>query len=188
MYLKFFLAEDKGLFSYHGCWWSRDTKCQTIISNDREYPNINTGRANMINQSMWPPNVTWHHASCFQSSHFLNQCWRIVNWNMGNIPQWNLDENTIIFIQQNTFENVLCNIVAISLRPQTGKTILLPGKGWVYMTTNEPINTGLLPLLLGCLFIQSFHMLWITCLISHWDPLGGCESQDKITHKHDIES
>ena len=34
-------------------------------------------------------------------SHYLNQCWNIVNWALRNKFQWNFDENTTIFIQEN---------------------------------------------------------------------------------------
>ena len=41
-------------------------------------------------------------------SHYLNQCWHIVNWTIGNKFQWNFNRNSNIFIQENAFENVLC--------------------------------------------------------------------------------
>ena len=34
----------------------------------------------------------------FGTSHYLNQCWLIVNCTPGNIFQWNLNQNSIIFI------------------------------------------------------------------------------------------
>ena len=40
-------------------------------------------------------------------SHYLNQCWIIVNWTLSNIFQWNLNQNTTIFIEENAFENVI---------------------------------------------------------------------------------
>ena len=45
--------------------------------------------------------------ACSASSHYLNQCWLIVNWAPGNIFQWNLNRNSIIFIQENENENVI---------------------------------------------------------------------------------
>ena len=42
-------------------------------------------------------------------SHCLNQCWPIVNWTPGNKFQWNLNWNSVIFIQENAFENVVCH-------------------------------------------------------------------------------
>ena len=40
-------------------------------------------------------------------SHYLNQCWSIVNWILGNNLQLNLNRNLYIFIQENAFENVV---------------------------------------------------------------------------------
>ena len=34
--------------------------------------------------------------------HFLNPCWLIVNWTLGNIPLWNLNQHTTIVIDENT--------------------------------------------------------------------------------------
>ena len=33
-------------------------------------------------------------------SHYLNQCWDIVNWTLRNKSQWNLNRNLYIFIQE----------------------------------------------------------------------------------------
>ena len=49
-------------------------------------------------------------------SHYLKQCWNIVNWTLGNIFQWNF--NTI-FIEENYFENVIWNMAAILSLPQS---------------------------------------------------------------------
>ena len=49
---------------------------------------------------------------------FSNQCWNIVNWTLGNKFQWNFNQNWNIFIEENTFENVVCEMLFISSRPQ----------------------------------------------------------------------
>ena len=49
-------------------------------------------------------------------SHYLNQCWRIVNWTLGDKRQWNLNQNTKFFIHENAFENIVCEMVAILSR------------------------------------------------------------------------
>ena len=41
-------------------------------------------------------------------SHYLNQCWIIVNRNLRNKLRWNLKLNWYIFIQENACENVVC--------------------------------------------------------------------------------
>ena len=51
-------------------------------------------------------------------SHYLNQCWNIVNWTLGNKLQWNFNRNSNIFIQQNAFENVVCKMVSILSWPR----------------------------------------------------------------------
>ena len=61
-------------------------------------------------------------------SHYLNQCWNIVNWNK---LQWNHNRNSYIFIQENAFENVVRKLAAILSRPQYVKS-----NTWVY--DNEP--------------------------------------------------
>ena len=45
----------------------------------------------------------WTASSLVQvtPSHYLNQCWLIVNWTPGSIIKWNLNRNSIIFIQEN---------------------------------------------------------------------------------------
>ena len=54
-------------------------------------------------------------------SNYLNQYWNIVNWNFGNKLQWNLNRNSHIFIQENAFESVVCEIASILSRPQCVK-------------------------------------------------------------------
>ena len=47
----------------------------------------------------------------------LNQCWNIVNWILRNKLQWNFNWNSEIFIQENVFETVVCEMVAILSEP-----------------------------------------------------------------------
>ena len=51
-------------------------------------------------------------------SHYLKQCWNIVNSNLWNKLQWNPRQNSFIFIQENAFENVVCEGASIQSRPQ----------------------------------------------------------------------
>ena len=46
-------------------------------------------------------------------SQYLNWCWDITNLTIGNSLQWNVDMNWYIFVQGNSFENVVCEMVAI---------------------------------------------------------------------------
>ena len=58
-------------------------------------------------------------------SHYLNQCWNIVNWTLRNKLQWNFNRNSNIFIQENTFENVVWKIAAILSLPQCINLIIV---------------------------------------------------------------
>ena len=49
-------------------------------------------------------------------SHYLNQCWLIVNWTLRNTPQKNSNQNTKVFIHENAFECVGCEMAAILSR------------------------------------------------------------------------
>ena len=51
-------------------------------------------------------------------SHYLNQCWNIVNWTLGSKLQWDFNRNSNIFIEENTFENAVCEMWFISSGPQ----------------------------------------------------------------------
>ena len=53
-----------------------------------------------------------------------NQWWNIVNWTPGNKLQWILHGNWYIFIQENAFENVVCEMAYILSRPQCVKNKL----------------------------------------------------------------
>ena len=58
-------------------------------------------------------------------SHYLNQCWNIVNWTPINKLQWNFDWNFNIFIQGNAFESTMCEMAAMLFRPQYVNTLRL---------------------------------------------------------------
>ena len=60
--------------------------------------------------------VTWS-----ATSHYLNQCWNIVNWTPRNKLQWNFNRNSYIFIQENPFENVVWKMAAMLSRSQCVK-------------------------------------------------------------------
>ena len=59
-----------------------------------------------------------------RQSHYLNQCCNIVDWTLGNKLQLNFNRNSNIFIEENMFENVVCEMLFISSRPQYVKAIL----------------------------------------------------------------
>ena len=59
------------------------------------------------------------------SSHYVNVCWNIVNWTLGNKLQWNFNRSSNIFIQENAFENVVCEKASILFWPQCVKVGLM---------------------------------------------------------------
>ena len=54
-------------------------------------------------------------------SHYLNQCWNIADLTTGNKLQWNFNQNPNIFIQENAFENVVCEMASNLSRPRCVK-------------------------------------------------------------------
>ena len=80
-------------------------------------------------------------------SYYLNQCWNIVNWTLGNKNKWNINRNLYIFIQENAFENVFWKMAAILFRPQCvkvlnaytkcGDTLLSPFRSFRCYTKNH---------------------------------------------------
>ena len=105
----------------------------------------------MVSPSVWlaSPNIGWEMHICVSKqtiigsdnglspyrrqaiivslsapSHYLNQCWYIVNWTLRNKLQWNFNRNSNIFFQKNALENVVCLIASISSRPQWVKGFL----------------------------------------------------------------
>ena len=69
--------------------------------------------------------MTRHLVTWWVPSHYLNQCGNIVNWTLRNKLQWNFNQNSYIFIQQNAFEKVICEIVAILSGPQCVNSIMM---------------------------------------------------------------
>ena len=49
-------------------------------------------------------------------SHYLNQCWIIVDWALRNKLQWNSKQNTKLLIHKNASENIFCKMLAILSR------------------------------------------------------------------------
>ena len=46
----------------------------------------------------------WWLVAWSAPSHYLNQCWDIVNWTLRNKLQWNFNWNSYLFIQENAIE------------------------------------------------------------------------------------
>ena len=64
------------------------------------------------------------------------QCWNIVNWTLGNKHQWHFNRNLNIFIQENAFEYVVCEMVSICL----GLSVLI--RWLLAMPDNQNLTYG----------------------------------------------
>ena len=52
-------------------------------------------------------------ATYFAPSHYLNECWVIVNWTPRNKPRWNFIQNKKLYIHENVSKSITCEIMAI---------------------------------------------------------------------------
>ena len=99
-------------------WWFETPLCPSWRHCNEEL--INAFKIKFQTTNGWDlatsGGVTWS-----TSSHYLNQCWNIVNSDIRNRLQWNLKRNSYIFIQENAFENVVCEMVTMLSRPQCVK-------------------------------------------------------------------
>ena len=78
------------------------------------YPGLVLTRLPLVTQKC--VGVLGHHwfrqwlVACSAPSQYRNQCWLIVNWTAGNKIRWNMNRIVFIFIQEDLFENVACQI------------------------------------------------------------------------------
>ena len=72
------------------------------------------------------------------NSHYLNQCWNIVNWTLRNKLQWNFNRNYNIFIKENALRGVVCEMAVMLSRPQCVKLRAAILKS--YFPLNAPTN------------------------------------------------
>ena len=83
----------------------------------------------------------WWLVAWTTPGHYLNQCWSIVNCTLRNKLQWNLK------IQENAFENVVCEMASILFRPQCAKPQFMVDAEWHYrsqlsLMTFQTINNS----------------------------------------------
>ena len=55
--------------------------------------------------------------ACWAPNHYLNQCWIIVSWTLGNKLQWNFNQNNIIFFEEIAFETSSAKWLPFCLGP-----------------------------------------------------------------------
>ena len=56
-------------------------------------------------------------------SYYSNKYLNIVNFSLRNKIHWNFNRSSSIFIQENVFKNVVCEMAAILFRPQCVTTV-----------------------------------------------------------------
>ena len=97
-------------------------------------------------------------------SHYLNQCWNIVNLTLRNKLQWNLNRNSNICIQENLFESVDCETASILSRPQCVK--LLEEQN--LQSSKHPIRSNNLSSMVSFLNIGSCNYCQAAFLFKKW--------------------
>ena len=105
-------------------------------------------------------------------SHYLNQCWFIVDWALMNKLQWNFNRNTKFFIHKNASENIVCEMAVILFRGRwVNNMAALVQVMAVCCTTSDDLD---LPYHQGSFCVCTSQ--WVTTLqcniVSHW--LGTC--------------
>ena len=68
-------------------------------------PHINVGELGQHGFKQWL-------VASSASSHYMIQCWLIVDWTLRNQLRWNIYHNSNISIEENAFENVVFNFPA----------------------------------------------------------------------------
>ena len=88
-------------------------------------------------------------------SYYLNQCWNIVNWSLRNELQWNLNQNSNIFIEENPFENVVCEMASICFR----FNVLIRQTPVIYVTNPlSCITIAIFQLIATILYLQTYRL------------------------------
>ena len=87
---------------------------------------VNSSTCSAAYVRQWTGSLLLQIMAChlFGASHYLNQCWVIVNWTLKNKRQWNFNQNRKLFIQENTYENIVCEMAAILSRGRWVKSKL----------------------------------------------------------------
>ena len=91
--------------------------------------------------------------------HYLNQCWNIVNSTLRNKFQWNNNQNSYIFMDENVFEEVVCEMAATLSLPQCVKGPVV-SVSMSKMSSWWLGNTHLLPEIISSLNVH----IWIQIL------------------------
>ena len=95
----------------------------------------------------------------------MNQCWNIVNSKLRNKLQWNSRRNSFIFILENAFENVVCEMASIWSRPQWVNCIFNSDSLWLEHNREnirEQQSFSIIPNLTDYLLLYNLIPNWTT--------------------------
>ena len=87
-------------------------------------------------------------------SHYLNQCWVIINWTLRNKLQLNFDQNKKLFIHENASENIICEMAAMLSRRRRVNSLRLGDAIW-----HHESSLTLAPVMTYCLTALNHHLL-----------------------------
>ena len=91
----------------------------------------------------------------------LNQYWNIVNWTLMNKLQRNFYQNYDIFIQEQAFESVICEMAAILSRPQCVYIMFNEGTNLTHYFISIEIQETSTP---RDKYFPLFHLYWVASI------------------------
>ena len=100
-------------------------------------------------------------------SHYLNQYWNITNWTIGNKLRWNFNRQQYVFILENAFENVVCEMATILYRGGGRFNIIQNKSLWKYRKNKASMLSNVVGEKMGQSDNLSNYMGlgWSTCCI-----------------------
>ena len=107
--------------------------------------------------------------TCMALSHYLNQCWIIINGIFGNKFQWNSNSNTKIFNHVNASENIVWETAGILFKG-------LWVKRWRPGQNDRTFLT--------CYSLMGFLNTFVSWFTFYWDLFLGCNRPDRVTRQY----
>ena len=101
-------------------------------------------------------------ACCLFGNKPLPEPMITVYWTFSNKPQWNFNQNTMIFIWKNTFKDSICKLVAILFQPLCVNSLAPNDTIWQSWTLST-----LFQVIAWCLMAPSYY------LNQHWLVVNG---------------
>ena len=83
----------------------------------------------------------WWLVAYSTTSHYLNQCWVIINWILRNKLHWNVNQNSRLFLPKIALENIVWGMAAILSRGRwVNECIFLICTAW-FLCFEAPCHT-----------------------------------------------